>query len=113
MAIFHWKCLPVINMNQLIKNYLKEEKERKRLYDFHSQERKLKDDYPILVGVDEAGRGPLAGPVYAACVCLPTGIFINGLNDSKKMSEEKRNLIAEEIKKRLFFIPMVIVVLKK
>ena len=90
-------------MNQLIKQYLKEEKERKRLYDFHGEERKLKDSYPILVGVDEAGRGPLAGPVYAACVCLPTGIFINGLNDSKKMSEDKRKVIADEIKEKALF----------
>ena len=41
-------------------------------------------------GVDEAGRGPLAGPVYAAAVVLPEGIEIAGLNDSKKLSEKKR-----------------------
>lgn len=90
-------------MNQVVKNFLKDEKERKRLYDFHKQEKELKNNYPILVGVDDAGRGPLAGPVYAACVCLPTGIFINGLNDSKKISEKKRNIIATEIKEQAFF----------
>ncbi|MBQ7545731.1 MAG: ribonuclease HII [Clostridia bacterium] len=41
-------------------------------------------------GVDEAGRGPLAGPVYAAAVILPDGLVIEGLNDSKKLSEKKR-----------------------
>lgn len=41
-------------------------------------------------GVDEAGRGPLAGPVYAAAVILPKGLEIPGLNDSKKLSERKR-----------------------
>lgn len=41
-------------------------------------------------GVDEAGRGPLAGPVYAAAVILPRGLVIPGLNDSKKLSEKKR-----------------------
>ncbi len=41
-------------------------------------------------GVDEAGRGPLAGPVYAAAVVLPKGLEIQGLNDSKKLSEKKR-----------------------
>ena len=41
-------------------------------------------------GVDEAGRGPLAGPVYAAAVILPDGLVIDGLNDSKKLSEKKR-----------------------
>ena len=59
-------------MNQLIKIFLKEEKERKHVYDFHKHERKLKDEYPILVGVDEAGRGPLA-ELYCICgLCLFT-----------------------------------------
>ena len=40
-------------------------------------------------GIDEAGRGPLAGPVYAAAVLLPEGLVIDGLNDSKKLSEKK------------------------
>ena len=44
----------------------------------------------ILCGVDEAGRGPLAGPVCAAAVILPRGLEIEGLNDSKKLSEKKR-----------------------
>jgi len=43
-----------------------------------------------ICGVDEAGRGPLAGPVYAAAVILPPGIDIKGLNDSKKLTEKKR-----------------------
>ena len=46
--------------------------------------------YETLCGVDEAGRGPLAGPVYAAAVILPRGLQIPGLNDSKKLSEKKR-----------------------
>lgn len=44
----------------------------------------------LLCGVDEAGRGPLAGPVCAAAVILPQGLEINGLNDSKKLSEKRR-----------------------
>ena len=44
----------------------------------------------LLCGVDEAGRGPLAGPVYAAAVMLPRGCEIPGLNDSKKLSEKRR-----------------------
>lgn len=43
-----------------------------------------------IAGIDEAGRGPLAGPVVAASVVLPEGIFISGLNDSKKLSEKQR-----------------------
>lgn len=50
-----------------------------------------------LCGVDEAGRGPLAGPVCAAAVMLPRGIVIEGLNDSKKLSEKKREALYGEI----------------
>ena len=49
-------------------------------------------------GVDEAGRGPLAGPVFAAAVILDETIKIDGLNDSKKISETKRLELADEIK---------------
>ncbi len=49
-------------------------------------------------GVDEAGRGPLAGPVYAAAVVLPPEIEIPGLNDSKKISGKKRELLFDEIR---------------
>ena len=49
-----------------------------------------KEGYQIFCGVDEAGRGPLAGPVYAAAVILRPGNTIEGLNDSKKLSEKKR-----------------------
>lgn len=51
----------------------------------------------LLCGVDEAGRGPLAGPVYAAAVILPRGLEIEGLNDSKKLSEKKRDALFEII----------------
>ena len=50
-----------------------------------------------LCGVDEAGRGPLAGPVCAAAVILPRGIEIEGLNDSKKLSEKRREALYDEI----------------
>ena len=51
----------------------------------------------LLCGVDEAGRGPLAGPVYAAAVRLPRDIEIAGLNDSKKLTEKKREALFDEI----------------
>ena len=54
--------------------------------------------YKNICGVDEAGRGPLAGPVCAAAVILPDGCQIDGLNDSKKISEKKRDLLFDEIK---------------
>lgn len=52
----------------------------------------------LICGVDEAGRGPLAGPVFAAAVILDPGYHIAGLRDSKKLSEKKREALASEIK---------------
>lgn len=51
----------------------------------------------IIGGTDEAGRGPLYGPVVAACVVLPQGFELEGLNDSKKLSEKKRNIFYDYI----------------
>ena len=56
--------------------------------------------YSAVCGVDEAGRGPLAGPVCAAAVILPDGELIEGVNDSKKLSEKKREALFEVIKER-------------
>lgn len=53
--------------------------------------------YDIVCGVDEAGRGPLCGPVVAAAVILPDGLYIEGLNDSKKLTEKKREQLFDEI----------------
>ena len=60
----------------------------------------IEGNYPddIVCGVDEVGRGPLCGDVYAAACILPRGLVIEGLNDSKKLSEKKREAIYEEIK---------------
>lgn len=58
------------------------------------------EDYDIIAGVDEAGRGPLAGDVYAAAVILPKGLIIEGLNDSKKISEKKRDILYDVIKEK-------------
>ena len=56
--------------------------------------------YTAVCGVDEAGRGPLCGPVVAAAVILPVGIDIPGLNDSKKLTEKKRELLFDVIKEK-------------
>ncbi|MBQ3133506.1 MAG: ribonuclease HII [Clostridia bacterium] len=55
------------------------------------------EGYPILAGVDEAGRGPLCGPVCAAAVVLPPDVEIEGINDSKKLSEKKREALFDVI----------------
>ena len=56
--------------------------------------------YTAICGVDEAGRGPLAGPVYAAAVILPEGLLIEGVNDSKKLTEKKREELFDVIKEK-------------
>lgn len=57
------------------------------------------DGYDLVCGVDEAGAGPLAGPVYAGAVILPRYIEIQWLNDSKQVTEKRREILFEEIKK--------------
>lgn len=66
-------------------------------FDFDSR---LRAAHGIICGIDEAGRGPLAGDVYAAAVILPEGVFIEGLDDSKKLSEKKREALFEEINEK-------------
>ena len=55
------------------------------------------EGYTCICGIDEAGRGPLAGPVYAAAVVLRPGQVIEGVNDSKKLTEKKREALFDEI----------------
>ena len=66
----------------------------KELFDFDSE---IRRDHPIICGVDEAGRGPLAGDVYAAAVVFSEGVEIEYLNDSKKISEKRRELLYDVI----------------
>ena len=58
------------------------------------------EGYALLCGVDEAGRGPLAGPVCAAAVILPRGLVIEGLDDSKKLTEKKRESLFDTIQEK-------------
>mgnify|MGYP000791390097 CR=1 FL=1 len=57
----------------------------------------VRNSIGVFCGVDEAGRGPLAGDVYAAAVILNPDNYIEGLNDSKKLSEKKREKLYDEI----------------
>lgn len=66
----------------------------RELFEYDSEIRK---NSPIICGVDEAGRGPLAGDVYAAAVILNDGVLIYYLNDSKKISESRREKLYDEI----------------
>ena len=74
------------------------EKEELRLEEMQKEERAVLDLSPI-AGVDEAGRGPLAGPVVAACAVIPLDYPFYYLNDSKKMSEKRREALFEVLQK--------------
>ena len=74
------------------------EKEEDRLKLLKEYETKLyKTGLKYICGIDEAGRGPLAGPVVVAAVIMPKNSFIEGVNDSKKVSEKKRELLYNKI----------------
>lgn len=74
------------------------EKEEERLNLLKEEERKLYEkNIKFICGIDEAGRGPLAGPVVVGAVILPEESFIEGVNDSKKISEKKREKLYEQI----------------
>ncbi|MBQ9099686.1 MAG: ribonuclease HII [Clostridia bacterium] len=64
---------------------------------YELEEELIRQGYSLICGVDEAGRGPLCGPVAAAACILPTGLVLEGLNDSKKLSEKKREILYDQI----------------
>ena len=64
------------------------------------EEKRYSEGYAFVCGCDEAGRGPLCGPVVAAAVILPRGVIIEGLDDSKKLTEKKREMLFEVIKEK-------------
>lgn len=65
--------------------------------DYSYEQAAMQSGFNLICGVDEAGRGPLAGPVCAAAVILPQGLEIEGLNDSKKLTEKKREQLFDII----------------
>lgn len=75
------------------------EKELERLTKIKEIENEIynKGEIETIAGIDEAGRGPLAGPVVVAAVIMPKDSMIEGINDSKKVSEKKRELLYEQI----------------
>ena len=74
------------------------EKEEARLLLLKEQEKELREKgFNMICGIDEAGRGPLAGPVVVASVIMPSDSMIEGVNDSKKVSEKKREKLYDQI----------------
>ena len=80
------------------------------MIDMWENERRCKEQgYQLICGIDEAGRGPLAGPVCAAAVILPENIEISGLNDSKKLSDKRRRELFPIIKELAVAYAIVLV----
>ncbi|PTX61271.1 RNase HII [Melghirimyces profundicolus] len=95
---------PRAGVQKLARSYLRkrdaERREKKRLEQMWQFERTYRDQgYRYIAGVDEAGRGPLAGPVVAAAVILPEGFDVTGLNDSKKLTPEERSSLRARIER--------------
>ena len=67
------------------------------MLNYDIEQEQIDNGFKLVCGVDEAGRGPLCGPVVAAAVILPCGLYIEGLNDSKKLTEKKREKLFDII----------------
>jgi len=67
------------------------------MLNYDIEQEQLNKGFKLVCGVDEAGRGPLCGPVVAAAVILPCGLYIDGLDDSKKLTEKKREKLFDII----------------
>ncbi len=91
--------------DKIEKKIQKHEEEMARLIEMHAFEKEArKKGYKLVAGIDEAGRGPLMGPVVASAVILPDDCIIEGLDDSKKLSEQKRDQLFEVIQEKALAI---------
>ncbi len=88
---------PPLLTNSEVENLAESALKSLELFKFDSV---IRAQFPVIVGIDEAGRGPLAGDVFAAAVIFPEGVQINGLNDSKKLTEKKRCYLFDEIREK-------------
>ena len=101
-------------VQKLVASYYKRQEKlqaaKKKFYEMQAFERECyAAGQQLVAGVDEAGRGPLAGPLVIAAVILPQDVFINGLNDSKQLSAAKRDLLYGEIMAKALDIEVNIV----
>lgn len=89
----------VVRLESTIRNKLEEQHKRlQRKNNLLKQERMLWNmGYQMVGGIDEAGRGPLAGPVIASCVIFPRDVYIEGIDDSKKLPPARREKLFDEI----------------
>lgn len=97
----------VIKWNQ---NYDKQLKAKEHFEQMSMYEQSLRmQGFQYIAGLDEAGRGPLAGPVVASAVILPAGFYLEGLNDSKKIPETRREIFYEVIQKEAVAVGLGII----
>lgn len=94
-----------LQLDKLIEKYIKKREDQDREYIrltkiMRYEKAAYKQGFKFIAGIDEAGRGPLAGPVVAAAVILPEDCFIEGLNDSKQLNAKQRDRIFDEIKEK-------------
>ena len=88
----------------------KRQKQQEKFMNMLVYEHKFRQEgYEFIAGIDEVGRGPLAGPVVAAAVILPADIYLPGIDDSKKVTEKMRELLFQEIKEKAISIGVGII----
>lgn len=97
-------------VRRLANSWKREKAERARLMNLYAYEKAaMAEGAQYIAGVDEAGRGPLAGPVVAAAVILPYGLQLPKLNDSKKLSEKTREELYSEIREKAIAVQTAII----
>lgn len=84
-------------------------KKKKKMNNYKFEEQYYNEGKVYIAGTDEVGRGPLAGPVVATAVIMPKGCYIEGVTDSKKLSEKKRKALKEEIEKKALSVATVFI----
>lgn len=95
---------------RLVKRYERAQAERSRVAALYAYEdAAAAEGYDIVAGVDEAGRGPLAGPVSVAAVILPRGLYLPKLNDSKKLSPKVREELFDEIQAKAIAVSSALI----
>lgn len=97
----------ILQLEKRLAKVLELEKKYKEMQCF--EEAGYEQGYQLIAGIDEVGRGPLAGPVVSAAVILPKDCVILGLNDSKQLSEKKREALVTEIKEKAVSIGIGVV----
>ncbi|QED47525.1 ribonuclease HII [Cytobacillus dafuensis] len=101
-------------VQQLLKKWYSQQESEQKAYEKYLEMTKYENNYRSqgfenIAGIDEVGRGPLAGPVVAATVILPPTFYLPGLDDSKKLSEQKRNAFFEIINREAVSISIGII----